>query len=513
MNKKSSFYMGNEFNAHGKTIYLDGTKHNFYTPLPQDDVKLMPDFKLSIPKAIGALPLLMNPTNQTSAVLLKGIGVLPNISKVIVTMNPVTGQYTFNYYMSKMGVTDGSFLTKSDSFGLDWLSHLETGGWSRETDAGWQYYSRKTGRLVESGWVEDNGKTYYIKDKYMVSGWQKIEDKWFYFRVDIDQDGVEHGGDMKTGWQELYNKWYYLNNSMKTGWLKIGKKKYYLEPETDDCRNGYMVTGWKEIDNEWYYFKSNIVDGHERAGQMVTGWLTINEKKYYFRSSGRMETGWSTIDGKCYYFEASGGMVTGWQEIEGEKYFFYDDGRMAKSILLIDENGISWWADNNGVCSEKEIEEYTLDQVKNTRNRNKIKTLQPDIQPYIIGFIMEAEILYPDIVITDAFRSVEEQNALYEKGRTKPGKIVTNAKGGSSYHNYGLAIDVVRIHDNIADYENTDYKKLADIAYNHDLEWGGDWVTIKDRPHFQKTFGYSVKELYQKYLNKDFIKGGGLVRI
>lgn len=39
------------------------------------------------------------------------------------------------------------------------------------------------------------------------------------------------------------------------------------------------------------------------------------------------------------------------------------------------------------------------------------------------------------------YRSVEEQNGLFAQGRTKPGKIVTNAKGGQSLHNFGCAVD------------------------------------------------------------------------
>ena len=44
-------------------------------------------------------------------------------------------------------------------------------------------------------------------------------------------------------------------------------------------------------------------------------------------------------------------------------------------------------------------------------------------------------------------RTFKEQDDLYSQGRTRPGKIVTNAKGGDSYHNYGLAIDIVLLVD------------------------------------------------------------------
>jgi peptidoglycan L-alanyl-D-glutamate endopeptidase CwlK len=46
--------------------------------------------------------------------------------------------------------------------------------------------------------------------------------------------------------------------------------------------------------------------------------------------------------------------------------------------------------------------------------------------------------------VLSGLRSYAQQAALFAQGRTKPGKIVTNARPGSSWHNYGLAIDVVQ---------------------------------------------------------------------
>lgn len=96
--------------------------------------------------------------------------------------------------------------------------------------------------------------------------------------------------------------------------------------------------------------------------------------------------------------------------------------------------------------------------------------------------------------VTQGFRSFAEQNALYEQGRSKPGKIVTNAKGGESYHNYGLALDVCEIRGRQAIWD-CDWKKIAAIAKKLGWEWGGDWVRFKDKPHFQKAFGKSEKQL------------------
>jgi peptidoglycan L-alanyl-D-glutamate endopeptidase CwlK len=106
------------------------------------------------------------------------------------------------------------------------------------------------------------------------------------------------------------------------------------------------------------------------------------------------------------------------------------------------------------------------------------------------------------ILVTQALRTVAEQDALYAIGRTKPGKIVTKARGGSSWHNYGLAIDCVPI-DSIgkADWNvhHPSWAIMVDAMKSQGFEWGGDWKTFKDRPHFQMVGNLTIaraKELY-----------------
>jgi len=101
-------------------------------------------------------------------------------------------------------------------------------------------------------------------------------------------------------------------------------------------------------------------------------------------------------------------------------------------------------------------------------------------------------------------RTFAEQDAIYAQGRTKPGKIVTNAKKGLSYHNYGLAIDIVLIIDGrTASWEQkidfdgdgkSDWIEVVTIFKSFGWEAGIDWK-FRDAPHFQKTFGKSVREL------------------
>lgn len=127
-------------------------------------------------------------------------------------------------------------------------------------------------------------------------------------------------------------------------------------------------------------------------------------------------------------------------------------------------------------------------------------------------------------------RTFAEQDALYAQGRTKlydaNGNrlgVVTKAKGGQSIHNYGLALDIVLIKDNkTASWEDNvdfdkdgkaDWMEVVNILKANGWEWGGDWKSFKDKPHFQKTFGYTWQQLLAKYQANDFIAGTNYVRI
>ncbi|WP_439648439.1 M15 family metallopeptidase [Aquimarina aggregata] len=61
--------------------------------------------------------------------------------------------------------------------------------------------------------------------------------------------------------------------------------------------------------------------------------------------------------------------------------------------------------------------------------------------------------------VTSAFRSWKEQAQLYNQGRSSPGQIVTHAKAGESYHNYGLAFDVVEIRSGRPIWKNPNWQK------------------------------------------------------
>lgn len=139
----------------------------------------------------------------------------------------------------------------------------------------------------------------------------------------------------------------------------------------------------------------------------------------------------------------------------------------------------------------------TWDPITNQR----IALLHPLVRDLATTFINTVEQeLGIRLRIAQSLRSIAEQDNLYAQGRTKPGKVVTNARGGSSFHNYGLAWDVVEIKAGLANW-NAPWEQIAKIARRLGIEWGGDFKSIVDKPHFQKSFGYSTQQLHRMITN------------
>lgn len=111
------------------------------------------------------------------------------------------------------------------------------------------------------------------------------------------------------------------------------------------------------------------------------------------------------------------------------------------------------------------------------------------------------------LVITSTYRDHERQQALYDQGRTKPGKIVTNARPGESFHNWRVAFDVVPVVNGVAVWDNDQlWEQVGALAREMGLEWGGDWVSFPDRPHLQLTGGLTLTDLQSGKLLSDVIE-------
>lgn len=115
------------------------------------------------------------------------------------------------------------------------------------------------------------------------------------------------------------------------------------------------------------------------------------------------------------------------------------------------------------------------------------------------------------VAIAETLRTAAEQDELYAQGRTKPGAIVTHAKGSTyrSQHQWGIAFDFYlkmdidgdgKISDDAYNDSKGHFEKAAEIGKKLGLAWGGDWSSIVDKPHlYLQDWGSTPNVLIQKY--------------
>jgi peptidoglycan L-alanyl-D-glutamate endopeptidase CwlK len=134
-----------------------------------------------------------------------------------------------------------------------------------------------------------------------------------------------------------------------------------------------------------------------------------------------------------------------------------------------------------------------------------VKLLHPDLQPKALRLIELAKAKGINIIITQTWRTKEEQDALYAQGRTRSGNIVTNVKYPHSLHCWGLAFDIAVTINGKVNWSAKYYDIVGPIGESLGLEWGGRWKNFVDRPHFQLP-GFSVANLIAKYHSPEMFK-------
>lgn len=158
-----------------------------------------------------------------------------------------------------------------------------------------------------------------------------------------------------------------------------------------------------------------------------------------------------------------------------------------------------------------------------TKSLSRINLLHPKIREEVKTLVELANsklTSHSQIRIVQGLRTFKEQNDIYAQGRSTKGPIVTRAKGGQSYHNYGLAIDFCLL---------IDEKEISwDVKKDFDGDGTSDWMEVvkvfqeagylwgkafNDLPHFEKTFGFNWRQLLVKHENKLFIEGTQYVKI
>lgn len=125
-----------------------------------------------------------------------------------------------------------------------------------------------------------------------------------------------------------------------------------------------------------------------------------------------------------------------------------------------------------------------------------LSLLHPDLQSLCKQWLQQCKDSGIHVIVTNTYRSQEEQDALYAQGRTAPGKIVTNAKGGKSEHNFTLddGTPASKAFDFAVEDKNgqlnwnvnsIEWSEVVSIGQQLGLVWGGGWKSIKDFDHWQ----------------------------
>jgi peptidoglycan L-alanyl-D-glutamate endopeptidase CwlK len=125
--------------------------------------------------------------------------------------------------------------------------------------------------------------------------------------------------------------------------------------------------------------------------------------------------------------------------------------------------------------------------------------LDPKFRILASRFLYDCERQGVKVSIYCTLRTLDEQAIEYVKGRTAPGKVVTDARPGQSWHNYGLAFDCVPIVNGKAAWEDEElWNKIGEIGEAIGLEWGGRFKK-RDCPHFQFTAGKTIEQMRATY--------------
>ena len=247
-------------------------------------------------------------------------------------------------------VTGGRLTTGWIKDGIDWYYFNEDGTMKANelcTVDGDIYYFRTWGGMLYNDWYQNpvDGNWYYMRSwgGALNTGWNYIDDNWYYFDLDCTMKKDELckiGNDIyyfRTWGGMLYNDWY--QNPADGNW-------YYFR-----SWGGALNTGWNKIGIDWYYFNSdctmkkdelcwlngNLYYFRTWGGRQYNAWYQdpATGSWYLFDSEGRAYRNQRVREGRdTYYFNEDGTMYTGWREENGKTYYFRDWGGMAYSMTI-----------------------------------------------------------------------------------------------------------------------------------------------------------------------------------
>lgn len=261
-----------------------------------------------------------------------------------------------------------------------WVDGKNLQGWVADNGRWWYLIGNGTLNYPKKQLYKVGIDTYYFdEDGWMVTGWQQIDEKWYYFRswggmqydavFGVEKDGItdyyyadKNGVMASDEWLKINGEWYYFRDwgaRLYNAFHDDGENLYYLKSD------GKMAHDeWLQINGKWYYFRSwgaayrnelftdpsdgNVYFGDSDGSMVHDEWIQVEEDWYYFRSWGAaMNIGlWS--DGvNTYYFGKDCKMKTGWIAADDDTYFFRDWGARLYDAWILE--GETWkYVDKEG---------------------------------------------------------------------------------------------------------------------------------------------------------------------
>ena len=261
-----------------------------------------------------------------------------------------------------------------------WVDGKNLQGWVADNGRWWYLIGNGTLNYPKKQLYKVGIDTYYFdEDGWMVTGWQQIDEKWYYFRswggmqydavFGVEKDGItdyyyadKNGVMASDEWLKINGEWYYFRDwgaRLYNAFHDDGENLYYLKSD------GKMAHDeWLQINGKWYYFRSwgaayrnelftdpsdgNVYFGDSDGSMVHDEWIQVEEDWYYFRSWGAaMNIGlWS--DGvNTYYFGKDCKMKTGWIIADDDTYFFRDWGARLYDAWILE--GETWkYVDKEG---------------------------------------------------------------------------------------------------------------------------------------------------------------------
>lgn len=133
-------------------------------------------------------------------------------------------------------------------------------------------------------------------------------------------------------------------------------------------------------------------------------------------------------------------------------------------------------------------------------NSRSLDDLLPPVRERALAFIAACRAEGIELLVTSTYRSLASQAVLYAQGRTKPGKRVTNARPGQSFHNWRVAFDVVPLRNGqpvwgTSGADGLLWQRIGELGEAAGLEWAGRWKTFREFAHFQYTGGLTLAQL------------------